>query len=43
MLAQKAYHRVDAMILGATDDFASNLFLSNKAGADQSPQMKRKR
>jgi hypothetical protein len=42
MLAQEAYHRVDAMILGATDDFASGLFLRDEAGADQSAQMKRK-
>src|SRR5712691_10694735 len=42
MLSQEPDDGIDTMVLGATDHFASNLFLRDESGADQSSQMKGK-
>src|SRR5438132_1344497 len=41
MLSQEPDDGVDAMVLGATDHFASNLFLCDEARTNQPAQMKR--
>src|SRR5438105_2535485 len=41
MLSQEADDGIDAMVLGATDHFASNLFLCDEARTNQPAQMKR--